>query len=520
MLSSDSRMKVTGFLDDPNRNLRLLAAGILWLSTLVAPAPLHAQGCSADINGDGRVDASDLSTVLVNWGTCSATISSVSPAQGSVLGGTVITLTGTGLAATSVVTVGGASCSNLTVLSPTQVRVTTPPGSAGQAAIAVTTPAGTSVATVPFTYVLQAVTAIVPAGGPYQGGTAITISGQNLGGTTSVTIGGVPATNVVAVSATTVTAVTPPGLVGAFDVVVTGTKGAVTVPGGFTYQSFIVPSWATLVEAMPDPAVVWDPGLRQAIVATGYAWRVRDSATQIEMLLVPPAVFDMGCSASIMESCSMNENPVHAVTLTNPFYLGRYEVTQAQWSTVMGSNPSHFRTASAEVPAAQVPNRPVERVSWNTIQGFLAVTGMRLPTEAEWERACRAGSTTAFHGFQGYSGGFLNGTNDDTQAFAIGWHQFNSNLQTRPVGGRSRNGLGLNDMAGNVWEFVSDWYSSSYYASSSPVDPLGPDWATDRVMRGGGWEWGPNGLRSSFRGSSPPTLESAAWGFRVARNPR
>jgi hypothetical protein len=144
-----------------------------------------------------------------------------------------------------------------------------------------------------------------------------------------------------------------------------------------------VPAWATLVEAQPDPAVVTDASLRAAIAATGYAWRVRDTATQVELLLVPPGTFQMGCSASTEWWCLSAEDPVHTVTLTNAFYMGRYEVTQAQWTASMGSNPSFFRTASAQVPEEQVPSRPVERVSWDTIQGFLSATGMRLPTEAE-----------------------------------------------------------------------------------------------------------------------------------------
>jgi formylglycine-generating enzyme required for sulfatase activity len=90
------------------------------------------------------------------------------------------------------------------------------------------------------------------------------------------------------------------------------------------------------------------------------------------MLLVPPGTFDMGCSPSNFYACLPHENPVHAVTLTCPFYIGRYEVTQAEWTAKMGSNPSFF----------QGPDRPVEKVSWNMIQGFLLSTGLRLPTEA------------------------------------------------------------------------------------------------------------------------------------------
>ncbi|MEY3144214.1 MAG: hypothetical protein RLY21_2707 [Planctomycetota bacterium] len=476
----------------------------------------HAQsGCSGDTNGDGVVNGVDLSAVLSQWGTCPATISSVMPPHGSVLGGTVITITGTALAATSEVTVGGAPCTAVTVLSPTQVRATTPPGAAGAAQIAVTTPAGTSLAATPFTYVLQSVTSISPSSGLYTGGTAITITGQYLAGTSSVTIGGVPATSVVAVNSTTVTAVTPAGSVGAANVVVTSPKGTVTVAGGFSYLEVQTPSWATMLEAIPDPAVVTDASLRAAIIATGWAWRVRDNGTGIEMMLIPPGTFNMGCSASNTYGCNGDESPVHAVTLTNAFYMGRYEVTQAQWTAKMGSNPSGFQSASAEVPAAQVPNRPVERVSWNTIQGFLAATGMRLPTEAEWEYAYRAGTTTAFHGFMGY----LNGTNDDTLVGSIAWGRFNQTLngQTRPVGGKAANGYGLYDMSGNVWEWVNDWYG--YYSSAAQTNPTGPTLGSQRVTRGGGWDDYADIVRSSWRSALTPDTTGIILGFRVARAP-
>jgi formylglycine-generating enzyme required for sulfatase activity len=480
---------------------------------LVAPAARAQSGCSGDINGDGKVDGVDLAIVLTQWGNCPPNITSVSPSQGSALGGTVITITGTGLASTSAVRVGGVLCTNLTVLSATQVRATTPAGAAGQAAIEVTTPVGTSLAPTPFTYVVQSVTSITPSSGAFSGGTAITITGQFLAGTTSVTIGGVPATSVVVVNATTVTALTPAGSVGAADVVVSGAKGSTAVPGGFTYLSVNVPSWATLIEGAPDPAVVTDAALRNAITATGFAWRIRDNASQIEMLLVPPGTFQMGCSSSTSGGCAVAENPVHAVTLPNAFYLGRYEVTQAQWAATMGSNPSFFQSASAEVPAAQVPNRPVEQVSWNTIQGFLSATGLRLPTEAEWEYACRAGTTTAFHSMPG----FPNGTNDDSEIGGIAWFSSNSASQTRPVGGKAANALGLHDMSGNVWEWVNDWFGLTYYASSPSTNPPGPATGPDRVLRGGSWDFGPYLLRSSYRGIFPGADVSS--GFRVARAP-
>jgi formylglycine-generating enzyme required for sulfatase activity len=281
-----------------------------------------------------------------------------------------------------------------------------------------------------------------------------------------------------------------------------------------------VPSWATLIEAQPDPAVVWDADLRAAITATGLAWRVKDTATQMEMLLIPPGSFQMGCSQSNQYGCNGDENPVHTVTLTNAFYLGRYEVTQAQWQARMGSNPSSFQSPSSDVPADQVPNRPVERVSWNMIAGaggFMAQTGMRLPTEAEWEYAYRAGTTTAFHGFTGY----LNGTNDDTLVGSIAWWGSccggNSGGYTHPVGQKLGNGFGLHDMAGNVLEWVNDWSGS--YSSGAQTDPTGPTTGGLRVFRGGVWFSDPNSLRASFRYGFTPATSGNVFGCRAARSP-
>jgi formylglycine-generating enzyme required for sulfatase activity len=273
--------------------------------------------------------------------------------------------------------------------------------------------------------------------------------------------------------------------------------------------------WATVLEQSPDPAIVTSGSLRKAIAATGLPWRVRDNATNIEMLLVPPGTFNMGCSTSVSYSCNSDESPVHAVTLTNAYYIGRYEVTQAQWTARMGSNPSFFQSASAQVPAAQVPNRPVEMVSWNTIQGFLAATGLRLPTEAEWEYAYRAGTTTAFHSMPALP----NGTNLDTQVGIIAWFNGNANSQTRPVGGKAPNGFGLHDMSGNVSEWVNDWSLNTYYASSPSTNPPGPQNGVYRANRGGSRFSLSDGLRSSERNGNNPTLVNSSLGFRVARNP-
>jgi formylglycine-generating enzyme required for sulfatase activity len=303
---------------------------------------------------------------------------------------------------------------------------------------------------------------------------------------------------------------------------VTTPIGTTSLAGAFTYTlPPAIPSWATMLEPLPDPAAVWDADLRAAITATGLAWRVKDTATQMEMLLIPPGSFQMGCSASNQYECwCCEESPVHTVTLTQPFYLGRYEVTQAQWQARMGSNPSYFQSASTQVPADQVPNRPVERVSWNMIAGaggFMAQTGMRLPTEAEWEYAYRAGTTTAFHGFTGYP----NGMNDDTLVGSIAWWGSccggNSGGSTHPVGQKLGNVFGLHDMAGNVWEWVNDRYGS--YSSGAQTDPTGPTTGSYRVWRGGSWNYITNVLRASYRDYSPPDYPGSIIGCRAARSP-
>ena len=258
------------------------------------------------------------------------------------------------------------------------------------------------------------------------------------------------------------------------------------------------PAWATLLEYFPDPAVVTNPTLRAAIISSGRPWRVRDTATQIEMVLAPAGTFVMG-EAGWAE-------PVHSVTLTQAFYMGRYEVTQGQWVAKMGSNPSYFQGYSDSA------NRPVEQVSWNTIQSFLSATGMRLPSEAEWEYAYRAGTTTAFHSMPGYP----SGTNDESQAGTIAWHYYSGN-QTHAVGGKAANALGLHDMAGNVWEWVNDWYEG--YSSGAQTNPLGPVSGNYRVLRGGSWNGFADNVRSSYRNLGTPDSSRYYVGFRVARAP-
>jgi formylglycine-generating enzyme required for sulfatase activity len=188
-----------------------------------------------------------------------------------------------------------------------------------------------------------------------------------------------------------------------------------------------------------------------------------------------------------------NEGPQHVVTLTRDFCLGIYPVTQAQWWVIMGSQPSHFKG----------DERPVEGVSWFDSQEFCCRLGekigkaFRLPTEAEWEYACRAGTRTAYHG------------GDEVETLKrIGWCSYDGNLgsakETQPVGQFLPNARGLFDMHGNIWEWCADWYDENYYTKESVTDPSGPRSGQCRVVRGGCWKSVPKDCRSaSRRGDSP-----------------
>ena len=487
----------------PNmKSLKILLSLVAAVTMTFGLSTSSAQGqgsCGgADTNGDGLVNGVDLAVVLGAWGVCPGTVTSVTPLQGSILGGTQITINGTNLTGTTAVKIGGVACTNLQVLSPTLVKAVTPAGSAGEVPISVVTPAGTLLAPTPFTYVQLSIASVSPNQGIFSGGTAITITGSFLNGASSVKVGGVSATDVVAVNSTTVTAVTPAGSIGPASVEVTGAKGTATASGAFTYISIVVPAWATLLEASPDPTVVTDANLRAAIVASGFAWRVRDNAANIEMLLVPGGTFMMGCSPGDAE-CGSDENPAHQVTLTNAFYMGKTEVTQAQWQAKMGNNPSYFVSGNG-YPGSF--DRPVEQVSWDTIQNFNSATGLRLPTEAEWEFACRAGTTTARYG----------------EVNAIAWYWQNwTNFGTQPVAGKLPNALGLYDTLGNVWEWCQDWYGP--YSSGSMTNPTGPAYGSFRPLRGGSWYGVSFNCRGSRRDDDVPYHAVDGIGFRAVRAP-
>ncbi len=280
--------------------------------------------------------------------------------------------------------------------------------------------------------------------------------------------------------------------------------------------SLAVPAWATLIELCPDPTVVTNLELRRAIIDTGLAWRVRDTMTQVELVLVPPGSFSMGCVPSDESGCLDDEIPVHVVMLANPCYLGRYEVTQAQWLARIGSNPSVFQGF------ADSPLRPVERVSWMMLQAFFDSTGdpkappgLRLPTEAEWEFGYRAGTITAYHGTPDTP----EGIDAEAQVGDIAWYLDNAGHATHPVGSKRANGLGIHDMSGNVWEWVNDRYDFDYYVDSPIVDPSGPTNGLWVVQRGGGFKSSAASCRASQRTFDDPANQTAKIGFRVARTP-
>ena len=218
----------------------------------------------------------------------------------------------------------------------------------------------------------------------------------------------------------------------------------------------------------------------------------------IEMVKVEGGTFMMGATSE-MKNPNSNEKPVHQVTLTNDYYMGKYEVTQALWQAVMGSNPSEYKG----------DNFPVETVSWNDCQKFISklnsLTGrmFRLPTEAEWEYAARGGKES--RGYQ-YSG--------SSNISDVAWYDENSGSKTHPVGTKQANELGIYDMTGNVWEWCSDWYSS--YSSSSQTNPTGSDSGSARVSRGGGWFNDASYCRLSVRFYYTPDFRLDILGLRLA----
>ncbi|MEQ9730187.1 MAG: SUMF1/EgtB/PvdO family nonheme iron enzyme [Candidatus Methanoperedens sp.] len=253
-----------------------------------------------------------------------------------------------------------------------------------------------------------------------------------------------------------------------------------------------------------SPALASTPALYQSTFTNSIG---------MEFVLIPAGEFDMGSPESEKDRDG-NEGPVHHVKISKAFYMGKYEVTQKQWREVMGNDPSNFKG----------DNLPVESVSWNDVQEFIkklnekeGTNRYRLPSEAEWEYAGRAGTTTR------YSFG-----DDESKLGEYAWYAMNSGSRTHEVGQRKSNPWGLYDMHGNVWEWVQDIYHNSY--NGAPTD--GSAWegdGSDRVLRGGCWYDLASYLRSAHRGGLvPDDLHRGGLalggrygdvGFRLLRNP-
>jgi formylglycine-generating enzyme required for sulfatase activity len=221
----------------------------------------------------------------------------------------------------------------------------------------------------------------------------------------------------------------------------------------------------------------------------------------MKMVLIRPGKFMMGSPAS-EPGRSKIESPLHEVTISKPFYMGVTEVTQAQYEAVMGTNPSEFKG----------PTNPVDSVSWNDATEFCKKLSektrqiVRLPTEAEWEYACRAGNESEFS------------FGDDPSALGdYAWHGRNSGMRSHPVGQKKPNAWGLYDMQGNVWEWCADWdwYTSEASREGPATDPSGPATGELCVWRGGSYDYGPEAFRCAFRYGSRPAHRENHSGFRV-----
>jgi formylglycine-generating enzyme required for sulfatase activity len=228
----------------------------------------------------------------------------------------------------------------------------------------------------------------------------------------------------------------------------------------------------------------------------------------MKLRLIPAGDFMMGSPNDGMA-------PQHKVRITKPFYIGVYEVTQAEYEKLMGENPSSFSTGgdgAEKVSGEDTSSHPVESVRWEEAVEFCkrlsAKEGKiyRLPTEAEWEYACRAGSTTRY-----------NSGDDHGSLGEYAWHSGNSDDKPHSVGEKKPNAWGLRDMHGNVWEWCADWYG--LYDGEEVSDPSGPEMGTSRVIRGGCWGSAAETCRAAYRIGSEPWNLNDDLGFRVAAVP-
>jgi formylglycine-generating enzyme required for sulfatase activity len=236
-----------------------------------------------------------------------------------------------------------------------------------------------------------------------------------------------------------------------------------------------------------------------ALVLTGYG----GGADDLAMVSVQGGTFTMGCTPEQGGDCDSDEKPARSVTVGN-FNIGKFEVTQRLWKQIMGAdnNPSNFKG----------DDLPVEHVSWNDVQEFIKKlneqTGKkyRLPTEAEWEYAARGGNKS--------QGNKYSGSNNLDE---VAWYDGNSGGKTNDVGTKSPNELGIYDMSGNVYEWVSDWYGG--YSLGAQTNPAGPSSGSTRVLRGGSWNFDAWYCRVSDRDGGVPGDRDSDLGFRLALSP-
>jgi len=285
----------------------------------------------------------------------------------------------------------------------------------------------------------------------------------------------------------------------------TATQSSTTPTPTFTPTSTATPETPTPTGTLsPTPTGTPTPTPGETETLTIDLPGLAAEAKPLEMVLIEAGAFVMGSPTT--EVGRYPDETQHQVTLTQDFYIGKYEVTQGQWKAVMGENPSYFH---------ENPNLPVEQVSWEDCQAFIEQLNemgagtFRLPTEAEWEYACRAGTTERFY------------WGDDPEYNSIdnyAWYNGNNEpVGTKIVGLKSPNAWGLFDVSGNVREWCQDWYTA--YPSSAQEDPVIDGAGTERVIRGGGWNYAPRVCRSAVRFWYKPDGKVSSIGFRVVRTP-
>jgi len=281
----------------------------------------------------------------------------------------------------------------------------------------------------------------------------------------------------------------------------------------------LVASASTAAETNAKPAASSDSVRTIQIESVRPDTKTVSNSIGMTFAAIPAGTFLMGSADGDRDADDV-EKPQHRVTISKPFYIGQHEVTQAQWEAVMGSNPYTLSRSNPfyELPgmAARItrPNHPAT-VSWEDAQEFISrlnakenTRHYRLPTEAEWEYAARAGTTTAYS--------FGDNHNELSQ---YAWHGENfATGGTHPVGQKLPNPWGLYDMHGNVWEWVQDWYAPHYDSSAPVTDPTGPRRGSQRVVRGGSWHTTADSWRSAFRKGYDPDYRGISIGFRVVMN--